>query len=127
MQNRVSTIILKLWFLAAIYFPLVVSAQTVLQDPTRPPSASDATHYVAPKAVGRPRWSLSSTLVSTERRTAVINNKVVSQGDRVNGATVVSIDSSSVRLRAGGREITLVMYKNDFKSLSQTVVPRQGK
>lgn len=96
-------------------------------DPTRPPTVKATSSYVTGKKNRGTRWTLHSTLVSSSRRTAVINDRVVAQGDRINGATVVSIEPSVVRLRAKGREVTLVMLKKNIKSLSRAALPGQGK
>jgi len=108
----------------------VMSAQAALNDPTKPPTAH-AKVYVSKKKDKRQRWVLSSTLVSAQRRTAVINDRVVAVGDHVNGARVVSIQPSAVRLRMGRREISLMMLKKKIKTLSRVAdslpVQRQGK
>ena len=104
-----------------------VSTGYAMKDPTQPPTATSTSNYVKGKKSKGPRWILHSTLVSSDRRTAVINNRVVSQGDRINGATVVSIQPSSVRLREKGREVTLMMLTKNIKSLSRVIVSRQGK
>ena len=100
------------------YLFAVMPAQAEMADPTRPPNMQLAEKVISKKAK-RARWVLSSTLVSTGRRSAVINDKVVVQGDRVNGARVISIQPSSVRLRVNGRDVTLVMLKKNVKSLSR--------
>ncbi|MDT8383709.1 MAG: hypothetical protein RRB22_04775 [Gammaproteobacteria bacterium] len=91
-----------------------------MQDPTRPPVAEATARAVAVQQNSSPRWTLHSTLVSSARRTAVINDRVVSQGDRINGATVVSIQPAAVLLRVAGRELRLGMEKKNIKSLSRT-------
>jgi len=105
---------------------LVMPLQAALEDPTRPPTAT-AIISAPSKKNQRPRWMLTSTLISSQRRTAVINNTVVSLGDRINGARITSIQPSAVRLRVDGRDITLVMFKKKIKSLSQMTSSRQGK
>lgn len=90
-----------------------------MQDPTRPPVAEAKARAVAVQQNLSPRWELHSTLVSSARRTAVINDRVVSQGDRINGATVVSIQPAAVLLRVAGRELRLVMEEKNIKSLSR--------
>lgn len=104
-----------------------VSTICALEDPTRPPTATSSSIHVNNKSERGPRWTLHSTLVSSDRRTAVINNRVVSLGDRINGATVVSIQPSEVRLRDKNREVTLMMLKKNIKSLSQATSSGQGK
>jgi len=102
----------------------VMPIHAALEDPTRPPMVN-ATSYVSVKKSSRPRWVLTSTLVSAGRRTAVINDKVVMRGERINGARVVSIQPSAVTLRINGRKISLIMLKKKIKSLSQ-VAKRDG-
>ena len=115
-------------FLTALFFLLfLTSPLQAMEDPTRPPTAKATSTYVPGKKSKGPRWTLHSTLVSSDRRTAVINNRVVSQGDRINGATVVSIQPLAVRLRDKDREVTLVMLKKNIKSLSRAALPSQGK
>lgn len=115
-------------FLTALFVLLFLTSPIhAMEDPTRPPTAKVTSTYTPGKKSKGPRWTLHSTLVSSGRRTAVINNRVVSQGDRINGATVVSIQPSAVRLRDKGREVTLVMLKKNIKSLSRAALPSQGK
>jgi len=87
-------------------------------DPTRPPGLNLVPIKTGTVRKG-PRWVLTSTLVSSERKSAVINNRVVGLGDRVKGATVVAITPSRVRLRSGGVDVTLVMLKKNIKTLSK--------
>lgn len=105
---------------------IVMPAQAVLEDPTRPPSANVSKNS-SPKKQTRPRWMLTSTLISAGRRTAVVNDQVVSRGDRVNGARVMSVQPSIVRLRIGKRDITLMMLKKKIKKLSQVGVSGHHK
>jgi len=109
--------------LCVLWLPPVQS----MDDPTRPPTAEVQRSPVVSKKSKRVRWILNSTLISSVRRTAVINDRVVSKGDRINGATVVSIQPSVVRLRERGREVTLMMLKKNIKSLSRTTTLGQGK
>lgn len=113
-------LVIALWVLP------IVPVQA-MDDPTRPPTAEAKTSDVLAKKTQRPRWTLHSTLVSSGRRTAVINDRVVSQGDRINGAAVISIQPSAVRLREKGREVTLMMLKKNIKSLSDASSSGQGK
>ncbi len=112
LKNNLVTMIVTVMLLLAM--PL----QAALEDPTRPPSVT-TTASASPQKIQRPRWVLTSTLISAQRRTAVINDIVVSRGDRINGAKVINIQPSTVRLRIGGRKITLMMLKKNIKSLSQ--------
>lgn len=104
---------------------LIVMAQAMpvvaaLQDPTRPPSAAPATaNAPTPGATSGPRWTLTSTLVSPTRRSAVINDQVLSVGDRIGGAQVVDIQADSVRLRIKGREVTLRLLNTNIKQAAK--------
>jgi len=55
----------------------------------------------------RRNWVLSSTLVGSARRVAVINDRLVSVGDSVLGAEVIDIGARSARLRYAGQELVL--------------------
>ena len=106
-------------FMGCVMLILALPVQAAVEDPTRPPGMSEAPSIRSSESAQvSPRWVLTSTLVSPDRRSAVINDRVVSLGDRVNGATVVEINPSEVRLRASGHELTLVMLKNNIKSVS---------
>lgn len=97
---------------------LPASASSPLKDPTRPPTLKQVKK--PPKAARKPlRWVLGSTLVSGQRRTAVINGRVLSVGERIAGARVLEIQPSRVRLRRNGRDITLVLLKQNVKRPSR--------
>lgn len=63
------------------------------QDPMRPPNFSEAK-----TSASSPEWKVAEILIADERRIAIINDKPVKPGDRINGAKVVSIDTSYVTL-----------------------------
>jgi len=73
-----------------------------LQDPTRPVSFTAA-------ASADTALTLESILLGPARRVAVINGKVVAEGDSVAGATIVAINKNSVRLRHRGQAVELVL------------------
>jgi len=126
-SRSVLTLKLKVVSVATLLCMTWVSPVASLEDPTRPPTVDVKRTTVMSTVSKRTRWTLSSTLVSSGRRTAVINDQVVSKGDRINGATVVSIQPSTVRLRNRGREVTLIMLKKKIKSLSRVMKPGQRK
>lgn len=89
------------------------SVQAQLDDPTRPPGH----RLILPggkKAATAIRFSLSSVRISPTRRTAVVNDRSVEAGDMVNGAKVVAIHPSEVKLKKQGKIFTI-------KLLSQVV------
>lgn len=90
---------------------LIVSTQTVanpMVDPTRPMDFSGSgSRGGASAAPSGP--ALQSTLVSPERKSAIISGKRVKVGDTFEGAVVTEIRPYEVRLMRGGRETTLRM------------------
>ena len=86
---------------------LLAPALTVaFSDPTQPVGSVTTTARAAgPAAPAGP--VLQSTLVSPQRRVAVISGKQVRVGDKVNGAVVTEISPYEVRMKQGGRETTL--------------------
>lgn len=54
-----------------------------------------------------PTWELNSILYSSQRRHAIINNKLVRQGDTVDGAKLVRLRPDSARLIAKSKVIDL--------------------
>jgi MSHA biogenesis protein MshK len=74
-----------------------------LRDPTRPTPL--AAPEPARRAESGPRWRLQSTLVSRDRRLAVINGRMVGPGDRVVGAVVRDVRQEGVTLEVDGRRI----------------------
>ena len=100
----------------------VFPAWGIAEDPTRPPIVKNKS--VKPetkqKKIPKPKtktggWVLSSTLVASDRRTAVINDKVLSVGEKIDGAKVVGIQSGKVLLRRKNKTITLEIVKKDVK------------
>ncbi|MCW8900471.1 MAG: general secretion pathway protein GspB [Gammaproteobacteria bacterium] len=90
--------------------PVFVQAQ--LDDPTRPPGH----RLVLPggkKAATATRFSLTSVRISKARRSAIVNERSVESGDMVNGAQVVAIYPSSVKLKKQGKIFTVRLLSQD--------------
>jgi hypothetical protein len=93
-----------------------ISHAEVLIDPTRPANYQ----HKGDKGVGikaAPRWVLSSTLISPARRVATINGKTVTEGEHLGAARVVTIESASVVLMDGNKEIVLELLPQNFKRM----------
>ncbi len=76
-----------------------------LHDPTRPPDYRQrAPEEPAPAAQEQP-LELASILIGPGRRVAVINQRLVREGDDVAGARVQSIERDRVILRRGTSEL----------------------
>ena len=116
------------WIAAALLLAasLGVHADAALKDPTRPPTIQSAGRAVATRAAF---WRLTSTLISPERRIAVINRRIVEAGQRVGGALVVWIGPGRVRLRLrhNDREFMLRLLPRDVKTpVSRDATPAGG-
>lgn len=75
-----------------------------LEDPTRPGAAAAQPVATPPT---EPQWTLSSTLISDQRRVAVINGQRVRAGETVDGAQVIRIEGGSVTIAVDGDQRTL--------------------
>ncbi len=83
-------------------------------DPTRP--------YTAPAESDRSGLQLQYTMVSPQRRVAVINGQRYATGARVGGWEIVAIDSTEVVLRDGAKEKRLQLVPGSgFKQLPTIV------
>jgi hypothetical protein len=83
-----------------------------LPDPTRPPSSERTTGQGKTgegSAAGEQRAGmvLQSTMISRDARSAVINGKTLTEGERIGAATLVAINPYEVTLTKAGREIAL--------------------
>ncbi len=82
-----------------------------VRDPTIPPGVPAA----ATIAAEGPALKLRSTQVSAASQSAIINDRIVTPGSRVGGATVLSIKPGRVTLRRGSELITLRIASPDVK------------
>ncbi len=91
-----------------LFGPLLTNGAEVLRDPTRPYAVAPVvtpttTAGAVAKATG---FTVTAILVSQKRRVAIVNGKRVSEGDQVDGATVVKILADRLRLDLDGKEFT---------------------
>lgn len=90
--------ILSRLFILVIFSFVTTTVQAQLDDPTRPPGH----RLVLPggkKTATIQRFLLSSVRISSTRRSAIVNNRFVESGDIINGAKVVAIYPSAVKLK----------------------------
>ena len=103
-------------FTSLMTFFCQISHAEILKDPTRPAGYQQKSGpVVGTKAA--PRWVLSSTLISPNRRLATINGQTLGVGGQIGNARVVSIDAAKVALRDGNKEIVLELLPVDFKRM----------
>jgi hypothetical protein len=62
-------------------------------------------------------YELSSVLIRSQDRIAVINGERARIGDKIGSATVTSIEANRVTLDVDGKTETLELYKNSIKTL----------
>ncbi len=80
-------------------------AAAELPDPTRPPFL--AKPRVKSRPTPKPKLVLQVTLISPERRIAIINGRSYVLGSTIRGAVLTEIRPYEVTLRRNGREIRL--------------------
>jgi hypothetical protein len=84
-----------------------------LEDPTRPPGASQLGSLNAADA--NSAWILTSTLVSDDRRLATINGRTVRQGQSIGNAQVIRIDPTGVTLLQDGERKRIALLPSSVK------------
>ena len=91
-----------------------------LPDPMQPPFTAAKLATATPDAVvNQPvNYRLQGTKISGRHRSAVINGQLVEEGGQVDGATVVTINKTSVMIESGdsgAQPSTLRLLKHDVK------------
>lgn len=84
---------------------LMINMALAMSDPMRPP-ANRGTSAAASK-VTKPRWVLSSTLISQHRRLATVNGKTLLVGEKISGAKLLEIQPALVIMKYQGQNITI--------------------
>lgn len=118
---RLRTLIVSLLAFAAC---LAASAQAqALVDPMRPATLVPGGNAAAPGPV------LYSISISPERRYAMIDDMVISIGDRFGDARVVAISETQVTLRGDGGTTVLKLFPDVEKRvrIQKTPARREGK
>ncbi len=85
-----------------LFGPLPTDGAELLRDPTRPYSGTPVVVVSARDTSVR----ITAIFISEKRRVAIVNGQHVSEGDRVDGATVVEILANSLRLNLRGKAFT---------------------
>ncbi len=94
---------------------LALSAAAPAEPPVRDPTIPPGFAAIASDAGPGPALRLHSTRVSAASRSAVINDRVVTPGSKVAGATVLAIEPGRVQLQRGSERITLRIKTPDVK------------
>lgn len=104
-----------IFFLLAAGCPVLAQAGSSLNDPTAPPSGGRSEASDAQKSRRQP-LTLQSTIVSPQRRLAVINSRIYLEGDKLDGARLVRILPGEVILVRGQDSIRLSLFGRSVKS-----------
>jgi len=106
------------------------SAPAEIRDPTRPPRRllEAAQNQDPQQEAAPPRLSLQSILVGQGRRLALIDGKLLTEGQSIEGAEVLRIDPSGVEMRFGDKNFLLQpprtgMDPKRFESSSRSTQP----
>ena len=88
-----------------------------LPDPTRPQNIAPkySSGQVRGKQATTP-WTLESTLISENRRAAVINGRTYQIGESVRGAKIIAIEPYAIVLEKGSKQIRLRLLPRIAKS-----------
>lgn len=101
-RKRAVTLLLLLAMLPTAGAAVIADAPE-MRDPLQPPNLRQP----AEQRIDPDRWKLTSTLVSDDRWVAIINGRVVGPGQTVDGARVLAVERSSVRLRVNDHTFTI--------------------
>lgn len=89
-----------------------------MDDPTEPPFRSPSSMPVIEgEAEVVPELALSSILISSDRRVAVINGQILKRNELIQGVRVVAIEPGRVLLDNAGKKIELFLL-SDVKKVS---------
>ncbi len=92
---------------AAMIFLVASSGVNALNDPTRP-----FTYHSTGKTQA---LKLESTLISSNRKIAVVNGSVVAEGERVKDFTIIEIRKDSVKGQLNGKIVTLKLDHTEIR------------
>lgn len=120
--------------LTALFYSQYIMAE--FHDPMQPPAyainklrlekitKTEVTKPVLGAEVKKEPWVLNSILYSSQRKHAIINNKLVKKGDLIKGAKLVRLRPDSVRLLARGKAIDLTL-EGRSKTIKKSRIKRK--
>lgn len=104
-------------FWVLLYCVLIMNISSVaaqFDDPMRPPGYRIFKPGQKSVSLAR-RYTLSFVRISSSRRSAIINDRLVEIGNRVSGARVIAIYPSSVKLKKKGKVFTIKILSKSIK------------
>ena len=93
-----------------------------LVDPTMPagyqnPSSVTSSQQLPPTEY---EWILNTTIISPDRELAIINERILSIGDEINGAILMTIEHQQVKLSYEDEIIILRLHKSFISHLKSS-------
>jgi hypothetical protein len=101
--------------LSACFVVCTVQAQgTVLPDPTRPYQFGTV---IAVEQItdGKVQWRLSGVRIKEDKRSAILNGRLVKEGDELDGAVVMEIKPSEVTLQQEDKRLVVKLLYSNIK------------
>lgn len=89
---------------ALTFSPSLIMGEN-LADPMRPPAVGGRASVSAD--ANAPRWQVTAILISSGRRLAMVNNRLLAVGSTVDGARIKAIYGNSVELDIGDRALVI--------------------
>lgn len=106
-------------FCAALLLPPLLQAGSI-NDPMRPSQPGRSTVQTKPV---QPAYRLDSIIIASDRRLAVINGRLLAEGERIGSTQVERIETTRVTLRTGKRSEVLTLLPVSIKSPSSEAKP----
>ena len=107
-----------------LLLPLMLLLAFVSQaaDPTQPPGWLTGSGSKKTQTINKDKFNLQQILIGKERRSAVINNQLVTKGSRVAGAQVVAINNNSVVLKVSQKRLTLSLLNKTKQAVRRNKI-----
>lgn len=83
-------------------------------DPMQPPSAPPTVQEDEP-AAARAVWRVRAIKIEAHRRSAMINGRMVAEGEEIDGARVLEIKPRNVVIEVGNEKMSLSLLKHEIK------------
>lgn len=109
---------MKLYLISISILMMVSGFTYAITDPMQPPNMrGDSVKHITKSKTAK--WRLTSVLIGQKRRLATINGKILSIGEKINGAKLIDIQPSVITLNVENRNIII--------KLLPTIVKRQRR
>ncbi|HCM05171.1 MAG TPA: hypothetical protein DIC30_04075 [Oceanospirillales bacterium] len=83
----------------SIIFSLFVSDAHAGQDPMRPPNWGNPIHS---SPIQNETINLQQILISKDRKVVIINDKIFTEGQSINGNKIIKIEADQIKIRRRG-------------------------